>query len=136
MITQDGTGGRRQGIPIPDWGICPMVGRDGGGYHARVWDGNPTFPEEVVIRHDDGGQVSGPIGVPLPPREDLPLQRGPNDRVGPRPVGPEAIGLRDGLLHRIFEVQAEARPQAIAVRWGNQTTAYARLEAKANLLAL
>src|SRR5262245_34909133 len=41
----------------------------------------------------------------------------------------------DGLLHRIFESQADARPRAVALLWEERVTAYCVLEARANRLA-
>jgi amino acid adenylation domain-containing protein len=64
-----------------------------------------------------GGSVASPersSRVPSPPEE-------------PRP--------RDGLLHRIFESQADARPRSIALLWDDKVTAYCVLEARANRLA-
>ncbi|MEN4957725.1 syringomycin E biosynthesis non-ribosomal peptide synthetase SyrE, partial [Pseudomonas syringae] len=39
------------------------------------------------------------------------------------------------LMHRLFEAHAEAAPQAIAVRQGEQTLTYAELDSRANALA-
>ncbi|HEU5179769.1 MAG TPA: non-ribosomal peptide synthetase [Candidatus Polarisedimenticolia bacterium] len=51
----------------------------------------------------------------------------------PPPVGEPRP--RDGLLHRIFEGQADARPRSMAVLWDERVTAYCILEARANRLA-
>ncbi len=51
----------------------------------------------------------------------------------PSPVGEPRP--RDGLLHRIFEGQADARPRSTAVLWDERVTAYCILEARANRLA-
>src|SRR5439155_631028 len=39
------------------------------------------------------------------------------------------------VLHEIFEMQADARPDAVAVEFGREETTYADLEARANRLA-
>jgi amino acid adenylation domain-containing protein len=41
----------------------------------------------------------------------------------------------NGLIHQLFEAQAAARPQAIALVHGEQTISYARLNQRANQLA-
>jgi non-ribosomal peptide synthetase-like protein len=42
---------------------------------------------------------------------------------------------REGLLHRLFELQAELRPRATAVEHGSTRLSYAELERRANQLA-
>ncbi|NOK36744.1 amino acid adenylation domain-containing protein, partial [Corallococcus exercitus] len=49
-----------------------------------------------------------------------------------RPTGP---AVAPDLAHRLFEAQAHATPEAIAVALGTTTVTYARLEARANQLA-
>src|SRR5262245_62272685 len=39
------------------------------------------------------------------------------------------------LLHEIFEAQADARPEKVAVIFGREETTYANLESRANRLA-
>jgi len=50
----------------------------------------------------------------------------------------EALGAaqRFGVLHAIFEAQADARPDAVAVVSDREETTYAELEWRANMLAL
>ncbi|HEV8703136.1 MAG TPA: Pls/PosA family non-ribosomal peptide synthetase [Candidatus Polarisedimenticolia bacterium] len=45
------------------------------------------------------------------------------------------VASRAGALHEIFEIQADARPQAVAVDCGGERTTYADLEGRANRLA-
>src|SRR6266851_8936683 len=53
----------------------------------------------------------------------------------PPMVSTQARRLRDEVLHEIFETQADARPEAVAVVFGREETTYAELESRANRLA-
>src|SRR6266566_8076979 len=63
----------------------------------------------------------------------LPLTDNLND--APRMVSTRARRLRDEVLHESFEAQADARPEAVAIVFDSEETAYAELEARANRLA-
>src|SRR5438128_3125969 len=63
----------------------------------------------------------------------LPLTDNLND--APQIVSTKARQLRDEVLHEIFEAQADARPEAVAVVYGREETTYADLESRANQLA-
>src|SRR6266566_960760 len=53
----------------------------------------------------------------------------------PRLDSTQARRLRDEVLHEIFEAQADARPEAVAIVFGREETTYAELESRANRLA-
>src|SRR5262245_11010147 len=61
-------------------------------------------------------------------------QRHPRPRPGPDRESPKPMEHRQ-LLHEIFETQADARPNAVAVLFDREETTYADLEARANRLA-
>src|ERR1041384_7824713 len=50
-----------------------------------------------------------------------------------RPLAAGNAGFR--VLHEIFEAQADARPDAVAVVFGREETTYAELDQRANQLA-
>src|SRR6266576_6926749 len=50
-------------------------------------------------------------------------------------VSTQARRLRDEVLHQMFEAQADARPEAVAIVFGREETTYAELESRANRLA-
>src|SRR5258705_11860723 len=52
----------------------------------------------------------------------------------PFPPMPSSLA-RSRILHQIFEAQADARPDAIAVLFGTERTTYLELERRANRLA-
>src|SRR5437899_2630021 len=61
-------------------------------------------------------------------------QRQPRPRACLDSVAPEPV--KDfQVLHAIFEVQADSRPDAVAVMFDREETTYADLEARANRLA-
>src|SRR5258706_15361328 len=64
-----------------------------------------------------------------------PLQLAGDLNDAPRTVSIRARRLPDEVLHEIFETQADARPEAVAIVFGRQETTYAELESRANRLA-
>jgi non-ribosomal peptide synthetase-like protein len=55
--------------------------------------------------------------------------------VAPRAARSRVTTPRDGVLHEIFEAQADARPDSLAVICGREEITYAQLDARANRLA-
>src|SRR5437773_11324847 len=82
-----------------------------------------TRTATAVIRID--GDEADEISEPVPIRR----ARAPRVRQAHRPTG----GF--DLLHQIFEAQADARPEAVAVVFERAETTYAALERRANQLA-
>src|SRR5438034_1552058 len=64
----------------------------------------------------------------------LSARRHPRPHACPDGVAPEPVEDFQ-VLHEIFEVQADARPEAVAVMFDREETTYADLEARANRLA-
>src|SRR5713226_2511231 len=63
------------------------------------------------------------------------LQLVDNLNGAPRLDSTQALRLRDEVLHEIFETQADARPEAVAIVFGPEETTYAELESRANRFA-
>ena len=87
--------------------------------------------EEDVMRGKDADRRSQQVRLSFPPAHDARA----SVRVLRFPSPPAEARPRDGLLHRIFESQADARPRSVAVLWDERVTAYCVLEARANRLA-
>src|SRR5439155_128226 len=92
-------------------------------------------------RHDpqqraEGGRPMSPVNLPerFKASSTLWAQRHPGPRTCPDGEAPEPV--EDfAILHEIFEMQSDIRPDAVAVMFDQEETTYADLEARANRLA-
>src|SRR5438309_5030072 len=85
---------------------------------------------------DEGRRPVSPVNLTerIKPSSALWANRHPRPHACPDGVAPE-LGEDYHALHEIFEVQADARPDAVAVMFDREETTYTELEARANRLA-
>src|SRR6266496_2934176 len=79
----------------------------------------------------DRRQSSGTL-APFTPRDVEPAAVDQAQR--PHQAGP-TVAARSELIHEIFEAQADARPNEVAVLAGRRESTYSDLERRANRLA-